>query len=278
MESRIGFIAAFSLILGFAALPILFAIPAVFMDSTSLSDGVDVFATEAMSFANVVEKFEYLSANQDLLSALIRTLVVALGVGIVSSCSAMALAFASTRLYLGWAGWLRPLGYFAYLTPPIVLVLSIGWLSQFAAGQISALLVVSIGQAAFLFPLNYGLAVGHWMQSEWAVDRNASLDGARFWRRFFVHFAPGTSSFAFCGGLALLTFMLAWSDVVFSRFLLMNDRDNRLLTDLVIDFLSQSDVTEPRGELAVVAFLTVFVAAVASGAYALVFARTARRV
>jgi ABC-type glycerol-3-phosphate transport system permease component len=89
--------------------------------------------------------------------------------------------------------------------------------------------------------------------------------------RFRIHMSSGAPSSAFFGGLALLTFMLSWSDVLFSRYLLMGERHQRLLTDLVIEHLKANDVVAARGELAAVAVLTTLVAVAAASAYALMF-------
>jgi hypothetical protein len=81
----------------------------------------------------------------------------------------------------------------------------------------------------------------------------------------------GSPSWAFGAGLALLTLMLAWSDVLFSRFLLMASPEYRLLTDLVIERLRANDLIVARSELAAVAIMCAAVAAIVASLYAVMF-------
>lgn len=263
---------AIGLVFLFVLVPVTATVGALFFENSQLAQGMQISAWSDYSLLHAIAKFQTLEAEGSLLPALLRSLFVALVVGSLTAWSAMVSAFCLSRLNFGRFGAMRFLGYAAYLTPPVILVISLGWLSAIASGATSALLVLVIGQSAFLFPLNYALALGYWTQTAYAIDRTAASDGAGLFVRLRVHVRSGPP-FAFFGGLALLTFMLSWSDVLFSRYLLMRERDQRLLTDLVIEHLKANDVVAARGELAAVALLAVLIAGVAASAYAFLFNR-----
>ncbi len=254
-------------------LPVGVTVAALFIESSRLTQGFDLTAWPDYSIANAAAKLRALASQGELLSALGRSLGVAILVGLLTAWAAITCAFHLSRLSLGRLARLNLLGYAAYLTPPVVLVISLSWLAQFATGLASPLIVVALGQGSFLFPLNYALALGHWAQVPYAIDRTAASDGANLSQRFAAHISSGTPSLGFFGGLALLTFMLSWSDVLFSRYLLLGEPEQRLLTDLVIESLKANDIVAARGELAAVAILSAIVAAFAAGLYAVFFNR-----
>ncbi len=251
--------------------PILASFAALFFRSERLTSGLQFLAWTDYSLANALDKYRILAADGRLLSAFLRSLTLALAIGLLTAWSAMIAAFYLSRQRFRGSTLLRLAGYTAYLAPPVILVIALGWLAAGARGPYSALLVLVAGQCTFLFPLNYALALGHWAQTPYEIDRTAATDGAGLLIRLKVHMAAGTPSFAFMGGLALLTFMLSWSDVLFSRYLLMRHPDQRLLTDLVVERLGANDVVTARGELAAVAVMTAIVAAVAASAYSVMF-------
>ena len=258
-------------LLAIVLIPILAGFAAVFFRSERLTSGLQFLAWQDYSLSNAVDKYRTLAADGRLASAFMRSLLLATVIGLLTAWSAMIAAFILSRQKFRGATALRLAGYTAYLAPPVILVIALAWLAAAARGPISALLVLALGQCTFLFPLNYALALGHWAQTPYEIDRTAATDGAGLLARLRVHMAPGNPSLAFMGGLALLTFMLSWSDLLFSRYLLMRHPDQRLLTDLVVERLGANDVVAARGELAAVAVMTSIVAALAASAYSVMF-------
>lgn len=264
---------AMGALFGFVLTPVVATVVALFFGNAQLAHGLQLFSWPDYSIENAAAKFRALQIQGNLLGSFVRSLLVAFCVGTLTAWSAMICAFCLSRMSLGRLGALRVLGFAAYLTPPVILVISLGWLAGLISGSGSAILVLVLGQCAYLFPLNYALSLGHWAQVAYEVDRSAASDGAGLFARLRVHMNSRAPSSAFFWGLALLTFMLSWSDVLFSRYLLMGDRDQRLLSDVVIEHLKANDVVAARGELAAVAFMTALVAAAVAGAYALMFKR-----
>lgn len=268
----------FLLILLAIMLPILAAVVALFIDSTMLTGGIasSTLTTTHFTISNATQKFSILFLNGDLIHAFFRSIAVAALVGITTSWLALISAYTLTRVELGKWGKLQILGYSAYFTPPVILATSYALLTQEFMSQTSAVFVVAAGQMSYFYPINLGLALGHWKSVPFEVDRVIAADGASFYGRLAQHMSSGGVTWAFWLGLALLTFMLSWSDVLFSRYLLSGYPDQRLLTDLVIEKLNANDLIVARSELAAVATMCIMVASIASACYSVLFLKANR--
>jgi ABC-type glycerol-3-phosphate transport system permease component len=265
--------AALFTLLGLALLPVVTTFAALFFDSIRLTQGLNLSSASDFRLANATAKFAVLFEDGTLFLSFFRSIVLACIVGAVTAWAAMASAFLLSRSDFGRRQILHVLAYTAYLTPPVILIISFARFTGQVGSDLYALLVVACGQSCFLFPLNFGLAMGHWKATSYELDRAAASDGANLWTRFRLHMSMGSPSWAFAAGLALLTMMLAWSDVLFSRFLLAGSPDYRLLTDLVIERLRANDLIVARGELAAVAVMCAIVASFAASLYALMFSK-----
>lgn len=244
---------------------------AIFLESSVLTSGLDLSKPNSFSLENASKKIETTIGQDGMFSAFMRSVWVAMIVGVTTAWLAFLSAFLVVRIRLPFSSAVSGLGFLAYLTPPVLLMLSMSWLSQFARGDSFALMLLIVGQATFLFPINYVLALGHWRSTPYEIDRAAAIDGANLLMRLRLHLAGMSPSTAYFWGLCLLTFMLSWSDVLFSKYLLQSYRDSRLLADLVIERLQSFEEVTARGELAAVAALCFVVAGVASLFYSIAF-------
>lgn len=261
----------------FAILPIIWTLPSLFLDNTALTGGINFSSFEGWKVVNLQEKLNSVFTDKKLLWSLLVTVLISSVVGILTASSSMALAYTLTRIHLGRLTPITMLAYSAYLTPPIILVLALDWLSPITQSYAGSIGSVMLGLSVFLFPLNYGLAFGFWRQVGFETDRSAAADGAPLWNRFKLHVQYGSPPFSFGLGLALLTFMLAWSDVTFSKILLSGGSSTRLFTDQVIEVLKANEMISPRGDLALVGLIAVGIASTAAYFYARLFISTGDR-
>lgn len=260
-----------------ALLPVITAFGALFYDSSKLTQGLDLSLTGEFQLGNATMKFLIFFEDKALFLSLLRSVAIACTVGLTTTWAAMASAFLLSRSDFGRIQILHIFAYTAYLTPPIILVISFSRLSGQFDNDFYSLLIVAFGQCCFLFPLNFAMALAHWRASSYEIDRVGASDGAGLWIRFGLHMSMGSPSWAFGAGLALLTMMLAWSDVLFSRFLLGGSPHYRLLTDLVIERLRANDLVVARGEMAAVAVMCALVASLTASMYAVMFGKANAR-
>jgi len=251
-------------------IPLIATFIAAFNNDAALRGGIGIEQWQGMSVSNFRRNVAVLSENKIFVPALIRSATLSCLVSLVVAWASAALSFAVSRTDLRRLSVFTLLAYAAYLTPPVILVVAIN-LAQDLLPKLPAFLVIFLGHCVFLFPLSYGLALGHWRQTDFEIDRVAAVEGAHFFKCFSMHCTVGGSTFSFIAGIFMLNFMLSWSDVLFSRFLLIGSPEQRLLTDLVIDALDSSEILPSRGSLSVLSLLTVSLAIAASTAYALVF-------
>jgi ABC-type Fe3+ transport system permease subunit len=261
-------------VIAFSLLPILTVVPAILTHNSQVSGGLDLLNYERLNVANGVENFTNLAKNGIFVESIARTIVFSILVGALTTYCAISTSYLLTRVAGFHIEKLSFIAFTAYLTPPIILALAYSSMREDFIPNGFSLLLVAGGLCTFIFPLCYGLSLSRWKNYGWDIDRAASADGASLWMRFSIHMKPGSPMNTYALGLSLLSFMLSWGDITFSRVLLQGNEDSRLFTDIMIDLLILSDKTEPFGEVAAIAFATTLVSALASSAYGFTFFRS----
>jgi len=269
-------VTAGALLFAFVLLPVLFTASAVFLSNSSIEIGVNPFNFRNYSSVSAAKNFGAIKSDTIFYASFWLTIVTAFTVSTLVAFSSAITSYYTSRVNLYNLSKLKILPFFAYLTPPVILVLSVQSLPPSMIDHFPKILIVGLSHCAYFFPFSYALFLGYWEQSDFGLDRSAAGDGGTIHHTFILHFLSFKSpTFIFALSISLLTFMLSWSDVLFSRILL-GSGDTRLLTDWFIDMMQASEIEERRGELAAMAILTFFLASLLSILFSVAFSHVNR--
>jgi len=256
----------------FISLPILFLVFASGMGDESLTRGISSLEHVSQSFLSfdmLIIRFQDIFNDELMFKLLGHSLFLSFLVAIISSSFSLLLGYYITRhnsIFINMA--IPTISLFTYLTPPVVLVISLSlYWSEHSQEYIWFKILFS--HIIYLLPLALILAIAFWSQKPYEIDRISSSDGADFWERFLVHISIKEVLYFII--IAMLIFMISWSDIIFSRILASSDAEERLVVDFIFEFLSSADIIYPYGKMALFSLFVVGIASLFSILFGIVF-------
>src|SRR5215208_4607027 len=183
-------------------------------------DNFTVILTQGQQKGRIFEQATYLPDNiKSFYRAFANSLIVALGVTLLTVGFGALSAYTVARLKLRWALWLMQANVVARFLPAIVLMIPL-YVVVRSLGQLNTLHAVVLTETGFLLPYAIVILVPFFANIPADLEDAARIDGCThfqaFWRIILPLSAPGLAA------CAVIMFIISWHELLIP--LILNSR------------------------------------------------------
>lgn len=193
-------------------------------------DNYTVILTQGAQKGRIFEQATYLPDNlKRFHQAFANSLIVALGVTILTVGFGALSAYTVARLKLRWALWLMQANVVARFVPAIVLMIPL-YVVVRTLGQLNTLQAVILTETGFLLPYAIVILVPFFANIPADLEDAARIDGCThfqaFWRIILPLSAPGLAA------CAVIMFIISWHELLIP--MILNSRPEFMTLPVVI--------------------------------------------
>ena len=193
-------------------------------------DNYTVILTQGAQKGRIFEQATYLPDNlKRFHQAFANSLIVALGVTILTVGFGALSAYTVARLRLRWALWLMQANVVARFVPAIVLMIPL-YVVVRTLGQLNTLHAVILTETGFLLPYAIVILVPFFASIPADLEDAARIDGCThfqaFWRIILPLSAPGLAA------CAVIMFIISWHELLIP--MILNSRPEFMTLPVVI--------------------------------------------
>jgi ABC-type glycerol-3-phosphate transport system permease component len=204
-----------------AALILLVGFPFYWMVTTSLKTFREIAIERTLAPRRLtVENYTALFEQTNILGHAANTLLVSAIATALTIVIASAAAYAMTRFTTGVGEWIERLSLYAYMLPPIVLIIPF-YLGMRASGLTNTLTGLVLSYLSFTLPLGLWMMRTCFEAIPKSMEEAAIVDGASRFQAFALialpQALPGIVS------TAIFVFILCWSEYLFPTLLVSSD-------------------------------------------------------
>jgi multiple sugar transport system permease protein len=240
---------AIALVLLFALIPVVWLLSISLKPPSEITDGR--FIPASFSLDNYKSLFEGGFSNSPFIKPLINSILIALITTVIAITLASFTAYAIARLEFPGKRLILAGALAIAMFPPIS---TVGPLFDMwrALGLYDTYPGLIIPYLTFSLPLAIYVLVAFFREIPWDLEEAAQVDGATPFQAFRKVILPLAAPGVFTA--AILVFIFAWNDFVFSISLTSSDASRTVPAALAF-FTGESSFTEPTGSIAAAAIV-----------------------
>jgi multiple sugar transport system permease protein len=240
---------AIALVLLFALIPVVWLLSISLKPPSEVTDGR--FIPASFSLDNYKSLFEGGFSNSPFIKPLINSILIALITTVIAITLASFTAYAIARLEFPGKRLILAGALAIAMFPPIS---TVGPLFDMwrALGLYDTYPGLIIPYLTFSLPLAIYVLVAFFREIPWDLEEAAQVDGATPFQAFRKVILPLAAPGVFTA--AILVFIFAWNDFVFSISLTSSDASRTVPAALAF-FTGESSFTEPTGSIAAAAIV-----------------------
>jgi multiple sugar transport system permease protein len=240
---------AIALVLLFALIPVVWLLSISLKPPSEITDGR--FIPASFSLDNYKSLFEGGFSNSPFIKPLINSILIALITTVIAITLASFTAYAIARLEFPGKRLILAGALAIAMFPPIS---TVGPLFDMwrALGLYDTYPGLIIPYLTFSLPLAIYVLVAFFREIPWDLEEAAQIDGATPFQAFRKVILPLAAPGVFTA--AILVFIFAWNDFVFSISLTSSDASRTVPAALAF-FTGESSFTEPTGSIAAAAIV-----------------------
>jgi multiple sugar transport system permease protein len=193
-------------------------------------DNYTVILTQGQQKGRIFEQTTYLPDNiKSFYRAVSNSVIVAVGVTLLTVGFGALTAYTVARLKLRWAAWLMQANIVARFVPAIVLMIPL-YVAIRSFGQLNTLQAVIFAETGFLLPYAIVILVPFFANIPPDLEDAARIDGAShfqaFWRIILPLSAPGLAA------CSVIMFIISWHELLIP--LILNSRPEFMTLPVVV--------------------------------------------
>ena len=224
--ARMGKIIKTTILSLLTALFLILAIfPILWLISTSLRTGLDVYSPSLLPAKISFESYEFVIHHSPFFQWFINSVLISISAMFLSVIVASLAAYSMSRFVTKWKQTLSKSILFAYMFPPILLVLPLFMLFV-ELGLLDRKLGLIFAYSMSNLPFAMWLLAAYFETIPKEIDEAAKIDGAGnnyiFWRMIIPMAAPGLAT------SAIFVFINAWNEFVLALTLINSDANKTL--------------------------------------------------
>lgn len=204
---------------------ILAIFPILWLISTSLRTGLDVYSPSLLPAKISFESYEFVIHHSPFFQWFINSVLISISAMFLSVIVASLAAYSMSRFVTKWKQALSKSILFAYMFPPILLVLPLFMLFV-ELGLLDRKLGLIFAYSMSNLPFAMWLLAAYFETIPKEIDEAAKIDGAGnnyiFWRMIIPMAAPGLAT------SAIFVFINAWNEFVLALTLINSDANKTL--------------------------------------------------